>query len=216
MMVRRFSRAAAGSITVIAFGLLTACGTSTQSTPSVADRTSPPVTGAGTGTGSGAAGSVKTLPPSELCTILTVDVAKQLIADARPTARVSPDKGEAPDVCGYTAADGGATLSLSPASRTYDTELAAAHDLRANPAPAGMRDVRVEPVSDLGRRGFRETSRQVQARQHITFVVWDAGARTWVMTFATSADTSTKPTPVSDDKVVRVARSVTAKLPPGQ
>jgi hypothetical protein len=210
MMVRRFSRAAAGSITALAFGLLTACGTTTHSTPSASGGTTAPVAG------TGPAGSVKTLPPSRLCTVLTTGAAKQLMADARPTARVSPDKGDAPDICGYAAADGKSTLSLTPASRAYDAELSAAHDLRANPAPAGMRDVRVDPVSDLGRRAFRETTHQVQARQHITFVVWNPGARTWVLTFATTADTSTTPATVSDDKVVQVARSITAKLPAGQ
>lgn len=209
MMVRRFSHAAAGSITVIAFGLLTACGTASHSTPSSAGDTTAAVTDAGP------SGPVKTLPPSQLCTALTADAAKQIIADARPTAQVSPDKGEAPDVCGYASVDGRSMLSVTSASRAYDAELSAAHDLKSDPASAGMRDVRVEAVSDLGRRAFRETAYQVKAGQHLTFVVWNSGARTWVLTFAATADISTRPAPVSDDKVVEAARSISAKLPAG-
>ncbi|MEU6251457.1 hypothetical protein [Streptomyces sp. NPDC047043] len=205
MMVRRFSLAIAGSITAITFVLLTACSTPAHSTPSTADATTAP-----------AAGSVKTQPPSQLCTALTVDAARQLIADARPTAQVGPDRGDAPDVCGYAAADGTSILSLTPATRTYAAELSATHDLSAHPTPAGMRDVRVDPVSDLGRQAFRETAHQVRTRQHIIFVVWNSGARTWVLSFATTADTSTKSATVSDDRVVRVARSVTAKLAAGR
>lgn len=75
---------------------------------------------------------MKTVPPSQLRTVLTAAVAKWLISDARPTTSVTPDKGDAPDVCGY-AADGTSTLSVTPAFRSYDTELPAAHDLRAKP-----------------------------------------------------------------------------------
>ncbi|MGW6905733.1 hypothetical protein [Streptomyces sp. NPDC054940] len=212
MLVRRFSRVAAGSTAVIAFGLLAACSTAAQSTPTptAAGGTTAPVAD------KGAAGSVKTAPPSQLCTALTADAAKQLIADARPTAQVSPNKGDAPDVCGYAAADGTSMLSLTPGTRAYDTELSAAHDLSADPAPAGMRDVRVDTVSGLGDQAFRETAYQVQTRQQITFVVWNSGTRTWVLSLATRANASTTPAAVSDDKVVQVARSITAKLPAGR
>ncbi|WP_030595647.1 hypothetical protein [Streptomyces fulvoviolaceus] len=211
MMVRRLLRAAAGSATVLAFGLLTACSATTHSTPSAADGTTAPTAGASP------AGSMKTLPPSRLCTTaLTTGAAQQLIADPRLQTRLSPNKGDAPDGCSYAAADGQSTLALTPASRAYKAELSAAHALSADPASAGMRDVRVDPVSDLGRQAFRETSYQIQARQHITFVVWNSGTRTWVLTFATTADTSATPATVSDDKVVQVARSITAKLPAGQ
>ncbi|MET7567973.1 hypothetical protein ABZT04_05640 [Streptomyces sp. NPDC005492] len=194
MLVRRrpLRAAVAGSITVIAaLGLLTACGSTTHSAKAVP------------------AGSVKTAAPSPLCTALTPAAAERLIADARATIQAAPDKGRAPDVCGYAAADGTATLSLSPASRAYDTELSAAHDLRAHPSSAGMRDVGVDPVDDLGRHAFRETAYQIQARQHLTFVVWTTGARTWVLTLGTATSTA------SHDKVVQVARSITAKLPTG-
>ncbi|WP_406443302.1 DUF3558 domain-containing protein [Streptomyces sp. NBC_01613] len=210
MMERRFFRAAAGSIAVFAVAALTACSATTHSTPSAAGGTTAPVTA------TSSAGSMKTLPPSRLCTALTTGAAKQLIADPRLQTRVSPNKGDAPDGCSYAAADGTSTLALTSASRTYDAELSAAHDLSANPASAGMRDVRVDPVSNLGRQAFRETSYQIQARQHITFVVWHSGAGTWVLTFATTADTSTPPTTASDDKLVQVARSITTKLPAGQ
>jgi len=209
-MVRRFSRVAAGSIATLAFGLLTACGTTTHSTP-------PATAGTHAAAAADAAGSVKTAPPSRLCAALTADAARRLVAGARLTTQVSPDKGDAPDVCSYADARGASMLSLTPASRAYDAELSAAHDLRTNPAPAGMRDVRIDPVSYLGRRAFRETAYQVKARQHITFVVWNSAARTWVLSFATTADTaSTAPTGVADDKVVRVARSITARLPAGK
>lgn len=209
MMERRFLRAAAGSIAALAAAVLTACSaathSTTQSTPSAAVGTTAPVTAPSPSS------SMKTLPPSRLCsTALTTSAAKQLIADPRLQTRLSPEKGEVPDGCSYVAADEKSTLALTPASRAYAAELAAAHALSADPASAGMRDVKVDPVSDLGRQAFRETSYQIQAGQHITFVVWDSGAGTWVLTYATTADS------VSSDKVVQVARSITAKLPAAQ
>ncbi|MEV0468926.1 hypothetical protein [Streptomyces prunicolor] len=209
MMVRRLFRAAAGSLTVLACGLLTACGTSTHATPSAAGATIASVAA----TAPAPASSMKTVPPAALCTVLTKSVAERLITGARLQARVSPDKGQAPDVCGYTAPDGQSTLSLNPTSRAYATELSAAHNLAANPSSAGMRDVQVDTVGDLGRRAFRETASQTQVRQRITFVVWNTGARSWVLTFATTEGTSTAPTTVSHDTVVQVAHSITAKLP---
>ncbi|WP_416979604.1 hypothetical protein [Streptomyces sp. T028] len=207
MTVRRFSRAAAGSIAAVAFGLLTACGTTTDAvpTPSPAGAAAPAV-----------ADSVKTASPSRLCSVLTVGTAKQLVAEARPTARVSPGKGDTSDICRYASADGKSMLSLGPASRAYDAELSAAHHQMANPASDGMRDVRIDPVSGLGLHAFRKTAHQVKARRHITLVVWNAGARTWVLTFATAANTSTTPATVSEDKVLQVARSITSKLPAGE
>ncbi|MFJ2112525.1 MULTISPECIES: hypothetical protein [unclassified Streptomyces] len=213
MMVRRSLRAAAaGSIAVIVLGLLTACDSTAPAAQPTAEATTAPAAAPSPSPSP----SVKTLPPSELCTVLTTGVAEQLIADARPVARVSPDKGEAPDVCNYTAPDGTATLALTPATRAYDAELAAAHSLSADPASAGMRDVRVDPVSGLGTQGFRETAYQIQAGQHLTFVVWNTGTRSWVLTFATTADTPATPSAASDDKVVRMAQSLTAKLPAGR
>ncbi|WP_405971664.1 hypothetical protein OG496_18730 [Streptomyces sp. NBC_00988] len=50
-------------------------------------------------------------------------------------------------------------------------------------------------------------------RQRISFVVWNTGARSWVLTFATTTGTSTEPTTVPHDTVVQVARSITARLP---
>ncbi|MEU9456467.1 hypothetical protein [Streptomyces sp. NPDC048277] len=198
MTARRPSRVAAGSTAALLCALLTACAAPAPAASSAAGGTTSPATGA-----------VKTLPPSRLCTVLTADVAGRLVTDARRTTQVSPNKGDAPDVCGYVAADGTSTLSLTPASRAYPAELSAAHDLSAHPAPAGMRDVRVTAAGDLGAQAFRETAYQVQTRQHLTFVVWNPGPRTWVLTFATAAATA------ADDEVVRVARSITAKLPAG-
>ena len=205
---RRLFRAAAGSLTVLACGLLAACDStahSTQPAAATAATTAPSPTP-----------SVKTLPPSQLCTVLTTGVAQRIVPDARLAARVSPNKGAAPDVCDYTSADGRSTLSLTPASRTYAAELSAAHNLSANPSSAGMRDVRVDTVTALGRQAFRETAYQTQAKQQLTFVVWNAGSRTWVLTYATATSTPSAPATVSDDKVVEAARSITAKLPTGK
>ncbi|MFG2781540.1 hypothetical protein ACGFY7_27295 [Streptomyces prunicolor] len=203
---RRLFRAAAGSLTVLACGLLAACDSTAHSTPTAAAGTTAP----------SPTPSVKTLPPSQLCTVLTTGVAQRIVPDARLAARVGPNKGSAPDVCDYTSADGRSTLSLTPASRTYAAELSAAHDLSANPSSAGMRDVQVDAVDALGRQAFRETAYQTQSKQQLTFVVWNAGSRNWVMTYATAASTSAAPATVSDDKVVEAARSITAKLPTGK
>ncbi|WP_327404577.1 hypothetical protein OG194_33895 [Streptomyces sp. NBC_01288] len=205
---RRLFRAAAGSLTVLACGLLAACDSTAHATPSAAATAAiaaPSPTP-----------SVKTLPPSQLCTVLTAGVARRIVPDARLAARVSPNKGAAPDVCDYTSADGRSTLSLTPASRTYAAELSAAHNLAANPSSAGMRDVQVDAVSGLGRQAFRETAYQTQAKQQLTFVVWKAGSRNWVLTYATAANTPSAPATVSDDKVTGAARSITAKLPTGK
>jgi len=205
---RRLFRAAAGSLTLLACGLLAACDStahSTQSAAATAATTAPDPTP-----------SVKTLPPSQLCTVLTTGVAKRIVPDARLAARVSPNKGAAPDVCDYTSGDGRSTLSLTPASRTYAAELSAAHNLAATPTSASMRNVRVDTVNGLGRQAFRETAYQTQSKQHLTFVVWNAGSRNWVLTFATGTSTSTPPTTASNDTVVQAARSITAKLPAGQ
>ncbi|WP_405993752.1 hypothetical protein [Streptomyces sp. NBC_00986] len=208
MVRRRLFRAAAGSLTVLACGLLAGCDSTAHSTPSAAATAA--------STAPDPTPSMKTLPPSQLCTVLTTAVAERIVPDARFAARVSPNKGAAPDVCDYTSADGRSTLNLTPASRTYAAELSAAHNLSANPSSAGMRDVQVDTVSGLGRRAFRETAYQTQAKQQLTFVVWNAGSRNWVMTYATAASTSAAPATVSDDKVVGAARSITAKLPTGK
>ncbi|MER7837584.1 hypothetical protein ABTY98_17145 [Streptomyces sp. NPDC096040] len=70
-------------------------------------------------------------------------------------------------------------------------------------------------MSGLGRRAFRETAYQAQAQQRVTFVVWNVGARSRVLTFGTRAAASTTPAAVSEGKTVQVARSITAKLPTG-
>ncbi|MFJ2904122.1 hypothetical protein [Streptomyces sp. NPDC087212] len=208
MMVRRSLRAAAaGSLAALALGLLAGCDSSTHATASATAGTSAPAASPSP------TPSVKTLPPSELCTVLTTGVARTLVPTARLTARVQPNKGTAPDVCDYSAPDGTATLSLTPATRTYAAELSAAHDLSAHPAAAGMSKVLVDPVSGLGTQAFRETAYQTQARQSITFVVWNAGTRNWVLTLAKTSATPTTPPAATNDPVVKVARTLTAKLP---
>ncbi|WP_328683746.1 hypothetical protein [Streptomyces sp. NBC_00343] len=113
----------------------------------------------------------------------------------RAAARVSPNKGAAPDVCDYTSA---------------------AHNLAANPSSAGMRDVQVDTVNTLGRQAFRETAYQTQTKQQLAFVGWNAGSRNWVLTHATATNTPSAPVTVSNDKVTGAARSITAKLPTGR
>ena len=203
---RRLFRAAAGSLTVLACGLLAACDSTAHSTPSAAAAATAP----------SPTPSMRTLPPSQLCTVLTKGVAERLVPDARLAARVSPNKGTAPDVCDYTSAAGRSTLSLTPASRTYAAELSAAHNLAANPTSAGMRDVQVDTVNTLGHQAFRETAYQTQAKQQLTFVVWNTGTRNWVLTLATDSPSETTPTTAPNDTVVQVARSITGKLPTGQ
>ncbi|WP_405839332.1 hypothetical protein [Streptomyces sp. NBC_01518] len=206
MVRRRLFRAAAGSLTVLACGLLAACDSTAHSTQSAVAATSAP----------SPTPSMKTLPPSKLCTVLTKGVAERLITDPRLAARVSPNKGAAPDVCDYTSADGRSTLSLTPASRTYAAELSAAHNLAANPTSAGMRDVQVDTVDALSRQAFRETAYQTQAKQQLTFIVWNTGTRNWVLTLATDSPSETTPTTAPNDTVVQVARSITGKLPTGR
>lgn len=205
---RRLFRAAAGSLTVLACGLLAACDSTAHSTPSAAATAAT--------TAPSPTPSMKTLPPSQLCTVLTKGVAERIVTDARLAARVSPNKGTAPDVCDYTSADGRSTLSLTPASRGYAAELSAAHNLSANPSSAGMRDVQVDTVNALGHQAFRETAYQTQAKQQLTFVVWNTGTRNWVLTLATDSPSEPTPTTVPHDTVVQVARSITGKLPAGQ
>ncbi|MET8976434.1 hypothetical protein ABZX85_12540 [Streptomyces sp. NPDC004539] len=200
MMVRRPSQAA-GVLAVLACALLAACDSTSHPTSSAVGSPSP-------ATSSGPSPEMKTLPPSRLCAVLTADAARGLVTGARLTSQVAPDQGPAPDVCTYTAADGAATVSLTPATRAYAAELAAAHSLRADPAPAGMSGVRVDTVTGLGTRAFRETAYQTQTGQRITFTVWDAGTRTWVLTYATAAGTPGAPPAVADDAVVKVAKSL--------
>ncbi|WP_416969567.1 hypothetical protein [Streptomyces sp. 4F14] len=193
-----FPRAAA-ALALSACALLSACDSpaSPEASPAVAPPSPTP--------------STKTLPPSRLCAVLTADAARRLVPGARLTAQVAPDQGTAPDVCAYTSPDGDATVSLTPATRAYAAELAAAHSLRADPAPAQMSGVRVDAVSGLGKQAFRETAFQTQTRQRVTFTVWDAGTRAWVLTYAVAAGTPGTPGAVGDDPVVRVAKSLSVR-----
>lgn len=152
---------------------------------------------------------MKTLPPSRLCAVLSADAARRLVPGARFTAQVAPDQGSAPDVCTYASAD--ASVSLTPATRPYAAELAAAHSLRADPAPAQMSGVTVDEVTGLGKRAFRETAFQTETRQRVTFTVWEAGARAWVLTYAVAVGTPGTPGAVAGDPVVRVAKSLSVR-----
>ncbi|MFM9610660.1 hypothetical protein [Streptomyces niveiscabiei] len=199
--MRRFSRAAAGVLAVFACALLSACDSASSSaTPAAAASPAP-----------SPSPSMKTLPPSRLCAVLSADAARRLVPGARFTAQVAPDQGSAPDVCAYTSADGDASVSLTPATRPYAAELAAAHSLRADPAPAQMSGVTVDAVTGLGTRAFRETAFQTETRQRVTFTVWEAGARAWVLTYAVAAATPGTPGAVADDPVVRVAKSLSVR-----
>ncbi|QNP68651.1 hypothetical protein IAG44_03675 [Streptomyces roseirectus] len=195
MTVRRLLPAAA--LTLAACAPLSACDSPAPSTTTAATSPTP-----------GSPGAMRTLLPSRLCAALTADAARELVPGARFTAQVGPDKGTAPDVCAYTSPDGSGSVSLTPATRPYAAELAAAYSLRADPAPAGMSGVRVDTVSGLGERAFRETAYQTQAHQNVTFTVWNAGARTWVLTYASTGEGPVAPGAVGDDEVVGVARTL--------
>lgn len=153
--------------------------------------------------------SPKTLPPSRLCTVLDPSAAQQVLTRPKQAPRVAPNKGTAPDSCSYASGDGSAMLTLSPSTRSYDAELAAAHRVVRDPASAGMRDVKVTEVTGLGQAAFSETTQVLQPRQNVAYVVWRAGSKTWVLTLADVGSSKAQ----GDDRLVEVARRITPRLP---
>lgn len=150
--------------------------------------------------------SMKTLPSSPLCAALDLAAAQSVSADLRLAQRVADDKGTAPDVCNYALDDGSALLSLTPATRPYDQELALARTLAGDPASSGMRDVRVREVAGIGQAAFRESGYLLQQKQNITYVVWRSGSRAWVLTLAEVATTNLA------DRLGAVAKQIDPRL----
>jgi hypothetical protein len=153
--------------------------------------------------------SVRTLPPSLLCTVLDRPAARQVLTGPRQAPRVAPEKGTAPESCSYTSGDGSAMLTLNPATRSYAAERSAAHSLVLDPEPAGMRGVQITAVDGLGQAAFRETAQVVNPAQNVTFVVWRSGSRTWVLTLAEARGRTTP----GADSLVELARRITPGLP---
>ncbi|PIM73060.1 hypothetical protein CTU88_04405 [Streptomyces sp. JV178] len=153
--------------------------------------------------------SVRTLPPSRLCTVLDRSAARQVLTGPRQAPRVAPAKGTAPESCSYTSGDGSAMLTLNPATRSYAAERSAAHSLVLDPEPAGMRGVQITAVDGLGQAAFRESAQVVNPAQNVTFVVWRSGSRTWVLTLAEPRGRTTP----GADSLVELARRITPRLP---
>ncbi|WP_031475557.1 hypothetical protein [Streptomyces bicolor] len=206
MNLRRSVRAALPATAVALCALLTSCTSdNASSAPDPAQHSAASPTPV-----SAPSPSVRTLPPSRLCTAFDLTAARKVRPDLQPATQVDPNKGTAPDVCSYANADGTALLSLTPATRSYDAELSAAHSLVKDPSSAGMRDVRVTEVSGLGQAAFSERGYVVEQAQNIAFLVWRNGARVWVLTLAeTGGSNGSKGT----DQLVPLARQITPRLP---
>lgn len=174
-----------------------------SASPSAAGR----VTAASPSSMPSAHASVKTLPPSRLCAVLDSAAARLVLADPRQAPRVAPAQSTAPESCGYASGDRTSLLTLTPSTRSYDTERSAARSLVRDPASAGMRDVKVTGVTGLGQAGFSERAEVLQPRQSVSFVVWSAGSRVWVLTLA-------QPVGAKDgaDRLVPLARQITPRL----
>lgn len=208
MNLRRFPRAALPAVAGVALcGLLTSCtgDNASPATDSVQQPAASP-TPAPSASASASA-SVKTLPKSRLCTALDLTAARKVRAELHPAPQVGPNKGTAPDGCTYATADGTALLTLTPTTRSYDAELAAAHSLVRDPSSAGMRDVHVTEVPGLGQAAFSERGYVVQQAQNIAYLVWRDGSRSWVLTLAETDGTK------GTDQLVPLAREITPRLP---
>ncbi|MFF5359223.1 hypothetical protein ACFY4I_07395 [Streptomyces scabiei] len=222
MNPRRLSRAALPAAAAVLCGLLASCTDSSASpantvsasalSPNAVSASASP-SGAGQAVSASpaaapsAAASVKTLPASRLCAVLDRTAARLVLTDPIEVPRVAPGKGTAPDSCGYASGDRTTMLTLNPASRSYDAERAASHRLVDDPASAGMRDVKVAEVSGLGQAAFSETVEVLQPRQHVTFLVWRAGSRTWLLTLARFPGAKD-----GADQLVPLARRITPRL----
>ncbi|SHI17634.1 hypothetical protein [Streptomyces sp. 3214.6] len=211
--LRRLPRTALPTAAAVLCGLLASCSTGSAS-PTAAGA-SPTGTGQVTTISPDPAvtpsvtSSPKTLPPSRLCTALDQSAARQVLTDPQQAPRVAPNKGTAPDSCSYTSGDQTAMLTLNPSARSYDAELSAAHSLVRDPASAGMRDVKVTELTGLGQGAFSETVQVVRPKQNVTYVVWRAASKTWVLTLADTDSSKAQGT----DGLVEVARRVTPQLP---
>jgi len=203
---RAASRAALPAAAAVLCGLLASCSPSggAASTAASAQR----VTVVPPSASPAPSPSMKTAPTSRLCAVLDTAVARQVLTDPVLVPRVAPLKGTAPDACSYASGDRTSMLTLNPSSRSYAAEVSAAHSLAADPASAGMREVKSTRVTGLGEAAFVETTEVLQPPQTVTFVVWHSGSRVWVLTLARPLG------PKNDaDKLVPVARRLTAHLP---
>lgn len=208
MNPRRLPRAVLPAAAAVLCGLLASCS---PGSTSPADASASP-SGAGRVTNVSpdptVTPSVKTLPPSRLCTVFDESAARQVLTDPKQAPRVAPNKGTAPDSCSYTSGNGASMLTLNPSTRSYDAERSAAHRLVRDPASAGMRDVKVTKVDGLGQAAFSETTQVLQPRQSVAYVVWRAGSGTWVLTLADTGDKAQ-----GADRLVELARRITPASP---
>jgi hypothetical protein len=209
-MSPRLLRFAAPAICAVLCGLLSSCtggsaasaaGPTTTTTPTV------PAPTVSASTEPSTTPSMKTLPSSPLCAALDLAAARSVSADLQLAQRVADNKDTTPDVCNYALADGSALLSIAPATRSYDDELALARNLVRDPASSGMRDVRVKEVAGIGQAAFSENGYLLQQRQNIAYVVWRSGSRAWVLTLAEVADTN------NADRLGALAEQISPRLP---
>lgn len=178
----RHLRFAATATCAVLCGLLTACAGgspapvagSTTPAPAVSPSAEP-------------SPSVKIAPTSALCAALDLSAAQTVSASLQASPRVAANQGDTPDACSYASADGSALLTLAPAMRSYDEELALARTLVRDPASSGMRDVRVQEVAGIGQAAFSESGYVLQQQQNLAYVVWRSGSRAWVLTLADAA-----------------------------
>ncbi|WNM35770.1 hypothetical protein RKE30_38140 [Streptomyces sp. Li-HN-5-11] len=189
---RRFLRAA---VPLLLGGLLTSCTGSSRSAGANPSAVPPAPTPA----------AVKTAVPSRLCAALDLTTARKVLADLQHSPQVAPQQGAAPDACSYATSSGEVVLTLSPASRPYATELAVAHKVAGDLASSGMRDVRVKKITGLGRAAFEETGYLTE--QHMTYVIWLSGTRSWVLGLAEAVKTD------ASSQLVPVAQQIAPRLP---
>lgn len=203
MSLRLFPPAIVPMIGAILAVLLTSCA---NESPATVPTTAPTTTASRVPEEAGPP-SVRTLPPSSLCLAFDLAAAQTVSANLRFTPQAGTDQGAAADACTYTNEDGTAVLSLAPATRPYDTELALAHDVERDPGSSGMTGVRVETVTGLGQAAFSETGVVVKPQQNITYVVWRSGSRAWVLSLAEVEKTDLT------GRVAPLARQISPRLP---
>lgn len=144
---------------------------------------------------------------SSLCAALDLPTAQTVSASLRAAPRVAANQGGTPDVCSYVSADGNALLTLTPAMRSYDEELALARTLVRDPASSGMRDVRVTEVAGIGQGAFSENGFVLQQQQYVAYVVWRSGSRAWVLTLSETVRTA------DSARLGAVAKQINPRLP---
>lgn len=188
----RHLRVVAAATSIVLCGLITACAGSPA--PAVSPSVAPEP-------------SMKTAPTSSLCAALDLSAAQTVSAALQASPRVAVDQADTADACNYASADGGALLTLAPAMRSYDEELALARTLARDPASSGMRDVRVQEAEGIGQAAFSESGYVLQQQQNLAYVVWRSGARAWVLTLAEVAHTN------NSDRLGSVARQIAPRLP---